>query len=101
MLIFLGPRKIRVAQNSCNLCYLIGIKKMRSSSFSLHKSVYVSQFFWTQLKPYTCKVRVAEGRAARGHIITDTHDTSHSAYVATSTKSYGVKIDGLLTPNFL
>ena len=28
-------------------------------------------------------------------------DTSHSAYVATSTKSNGVKIDGLLPPNFL
>ena len=28
-------------------------------------------------------------------------DTSHSAYVATSTESDGVKIDGLLPPNFL
>jgi hypothetical protein len=27
--------------------------------------------------------------------------TSHSAYVATATKSNGVKIDGLLPPNFL
>jgi hypothetical protein len=27
--------------------------------------------------------------------------TSHSAYVATSTESDGVKIDGLLPPNFL
>ena len=27
--------------------------------------------------------------------------TSHSAYVATSTESNGVKIDGLLPPNFL
>ena len=27
--------------------------------------------------------------------------TSHSAYVATATKSDGVKIDGLLPPNFL
>ena len=27
--------------------------------------------------------------------------TSHSAYVATVTKSDGVKIDGLLPPNFL
>ena len=28
-------------------------------------------------------------------------DTSHSAYVATATESVGVKIDGLLPPNFL
>ena len=28
-------------------------------------------------------------------------DTSHSAYVAMSTESDGVKIDGLLTLNFL
>ena len=28
------------------------------------------------------------------------HSTSHSTYVATSTKSYGVDIDGLLPPNF-
>ena len=27
--------------------------------------------------------------------------TSHSAYVATATESDGVKIDGLLPPNFL
>ena len=27
--------------------------------------------------------------------------TSHSAYVATSTESHGVKIDGLLSPNFV
>ena len=27
--------------------------------------------------------------------------TSHSAYVATETESNGVKIDGLLPPNFL
>ena len=27
--------------------------------------------------------------------------TSHSAYVATETKLYGAKIDGLLPPNFL
>ena len=27
--------------------------------------------------------------------------TSHSAYVATSTESYGVKIDGFLHPNFV
>ena len=27
--------------------------------------------------------------------------TSHSAYVATSTESHGVKIDGFLYPNFM
>ena len=31
----------------------------------------------------------------------ESNGTSHSAYVATSTESNGVKIDGLLPPNFL
>ena len=31
----------------------------------------------------------------------NTYYTSHSAYVATATESDGVKIDGLLPPNFL
>ena len=31
----------------------------------------------------------------------NTQITSHSAYVATSTESQGVKIDGFLYPNFM
>ena len=51
---FLGPRKIRVAQNLCNICYLIRSgqdhqNKTCSSRFSLHKSVYL-KMFWTQLE---------------------------------------------------
>ena len=34
-------------------------------------------------------------------LVTHSKYTSHSAYVATSTKSDGVKIDGFLYPNFM
>ena len=50
---FLRPWKIRVAQNSCNLCYLItwgkDHQKICGSRFSIHKSVHL-KMFWTHLE---------------------------------------------------
>jgi hypothetical protein len=45
--------------------------------------------------------RLLEAFQANAYHLSDWLATSHSAYVAMSTESDGVKIDGLLPPNFL
>ena len=53
MHVFLGNGKTRVAQNSCNMSYLIRQMQDHQKTcilrFSLHKSVYL-KLFWTQLE---------------------------------------------------
>ena len=68
---------------------------------SILDSLYTRLMKATRVRVSTSvKKEVLVSEYSREWVLSD-HTTSHSAYVATETKSNGAKIDGLLPPNFL
>ena len=66
--------------------------QVRLQFLSVIFSVQVSKFIYSEKATKFCEIFT---------FLFSSVVTSHSAYVATATESNGVKIDGLLTPNFL